>query len=126
MTNRMTNKITTLLLAVLISALVPGVSSCKKGPERLRPRLVVVIVVDQFRFDFLEKFSGSFGSDGFRRLIDHGAFFANANYIYVPTYTAPGHAAIFTGSTPAYNGIAGNSYYDRESVQERVMVSDAQ
>jgi len=85
---------------------------------------VVVIVIDQFRFDFLEKFNRSFGSDGFRRLIDHGAFFANANYNYVPTYTAPGHAAVFTGSTPAYNGIVGNSWYDRDSGQEKVMVSD--
>jgi len=124
MTGRVTNRLKLVLFAVLVSLLGPGLISCKKEPERLRPRLVVVLVIDQFRFDFLEKFNSSFGSDGFRRLIDHGAFFANANYNYVPTYTAPGHAAIFTGSAPAYNGIVGNSWYDRESGQEKVMVSD--
>src|SRR5262245_55790965 len=101
MTRRITSKLNPVLFAILVSLLAPGIISCKKGPEHLRPRLVVVIVIDQFRFDFLEKFNGLFGSDGFRRLIDHGAFFANANYNYVPTYTAPGHAAVFTGSTPA-------------------------
>src|SRR5215470_105331 len=124
MTCTVTNKIKFVLLVVLTSLLVSCIISCKKDPEHLRPRLVVVIVIDQFRFDFLEKFNSSFGSDGFRRLMDHGAFFANANYNYVPTYTAPGHAAIFTGSAPAYNGIVGNSWYDRESGQEKVMVSD--
>jgi len=124
MSNRVRSKIKVLLVAILLSSIAPVFSSCKKGPEHLRPRLVVVIVIDQFRFDFLEKFNSSFGSDGFRRLIDHGAFFANANYNYVPTYTAPGHAAVFTGSTPAYNGIVGNSWYDRDAGQEKVMVSD--
>jgi hypothetical protein len=51
--------------------------------------MVVAIVVDQFRFDFLGRFKDSFGSGGVRGLMDHGAFFANANYIYVPTYTGP-------------------------------------
>jgi len=65
-----------------------------------QPRLVLVIVVDQFRYDFLERFSDLYGKNGFKRLIDRGALFTNANYDYVPTFTAPGHAAIFTGSVP--------------------------
>jgi predicted AlkP superfamily pyrophosphatase or phosphodiesterase len=89
-----------------------------------RPRLVVVIVVDQFRYDFLERFGDLFGRGGFRRLMDEGAVFTNANYNYVPTYTAPGHAAIFTGAGPAQNGIVGNAWFDRESGKVRVMVSD--
>ncbi|HVG21557.1 MAG TPA: alkaline phosphatase family protein [Blastocatellia bacterium] len=88
------------------------------------PRLVLMIVVDQFRYDFLERFQDLFGAGGFRRLMNEGAFFINANYDYVPTYTAPGHAAIFTGSVPAQNGIVGNTWYDRESGKVRVMVSD--
>ena len=109
---------------LLTSSLIlsPG---CKPVPDH-RPRLVVVIVVDQLRFDYLDRFKSNFGSGGFRRLMDRGAFFANANYIYVPTYTAPGHAAIFTGSDPAFNGIVGNNWYDRESGQDRVMVQDDQ
>lgn len=88
------------------------------------PRLVLMIIVDQFRYDFLERFEDLFGAGGFRRLMNEGAFFTNANYDYVPTYTAPGHAAIFTGSVPAQNGIVGNTWYDRKSAKLRVMVSD--
>jgi predicted AlkP superfamily pyrophosphatase or phosphodiesterase len=87
-------------------------------------KLVFVIVVDQFRYDFLERFQDLFGEGGFRRLMNEGAFFTNANYDYIPTYTAPGHAAIFTGSVPAQNGIVGNTWYDRQAGKVRVMVSD--
>ncbi|MFP5263341.1 MAG: alkaline phosphatase family protein [Blastocatellia bacterium] len=89
-----------------------------------QPKLLLMIVVDQFRYDFLERFQDLFGPGGFRRLMNEGAFFVNANYDYVPTYTAPGHAAIFTGSVPAQNGIVGNTWYDREAGRVRIMVSD--
>lgn len=89
-----------------------------------QPKLVVVIIVDQFRYDFLERFSDLYGKNGFKRLIDRGAVFTNANYDYVPTYTAPGHAAIFTGSVPAQNGIVGNLWFDRDANRMRVMISD--
>lgn len=95
-----------------------------KANRKGQPALVLAIVVDQFRYDFLLRFGDSFGSRGFRRLIDQGAVFANCNYDYVPTYTAPGHAAIFTGSVPMYNGIVGNTWFDRGSSRVRVMVSD--
>jgi predicted AlkP superfamily pyrophosphatase or phosphodiesterase len=85
---------------------------------------VVVIVVDQFRYDFLERFADLYGKNGFKRLIDRGALFTNANFNYVPTYTAPGHAAVFTGSVPAQNGIVGNLWFDRDANRTRVMVSD--
>ncbi|HWC75910.1 MAG TPA: alkaline phosphatase family protein, partial [Blastocatellia bacterium] len=86
----------------------------------------VVITVDQFRADFLDRFAHLFGPGGFRRLLKDGAFFANANYDYVPTYTAPGHAAIFTGAGPAQNGIVGNTWFDRAAGRVRIMVSDTQ
>lgn len=89
-----------------------------------QPKLVVVIVVDQFRYDFLERYADLYGKNGFKRLIDRGALFTNANYNYVPTYTAPGHAAVFTGSVPAQNGIVGNLWFDRDANRTRVMVSD--
>ena len=88
------------------------------------PKLVFMIVVDQFRYDFLERFEDLFGAGGFRRLMREGAFFTNANYDYVPTFTAPGHAAIYTGSVPAQNGIVGNTWYDRQAGRMRVMISD--
>jgi hypothetical protein len=89
-----------------------------------KPKLVLVIMVDQFRYDFLERFEDLFGRDGFRRLMNDGAFFTNANFDYVPTYTAPGHAAVFTGSVPAQNGIVGNNWFDRNTGKNRIMVSD--
>jgi len=89
-----------------------------------KPKLVLVIVVDQFRYDYLERFGDLFGAGGFRRLMNEGALFTNANYDYVPTFTACGHAAIFSGSVPSLNGIVGNAWFDRESGKVRVMVAD--
>ncbi len=93
------------------------------APKR---RLVVAIIVDQFRYDYLERFSDLFTNGGFRRLVNQGAFFTDANYDYVPTFTAPGHASIFTGSVPALNGIVGNLWYDRAAGKARTMVSDTE
>jgi predicted AlkP superfamily pyrophosphatase or phosphodiesterase len=103
---------------------VPAQTRARDAGNISPPRLLFVIVVDQFRYDFLERFRESFGSRGFRRLLNQGAFFTNAHYDYVPTFTACGHAAIFTGSIPAYNGIVGNAWFDRETGRTRIMVSD--
>ncbi len=119
------------ILAILIClipiagpALGQGKRASTKDAKPARPKLVLAIVVDQFRYDFLERFEDLFAEGGLRRLMNGGAFFTNANYDYVPTYTAPGHAAIFTGSAPALNGIVGNEWFDRESGKRRAMVSD--
>ena len=119
------------VLAILIClfpiagpALGQGRRTSAKETKPARPKLVLALVVDQFRYDFLERFEDLFVEGGLRRLMNGGAFFTNANYDYVPTYTAPGHAAIFTGSVPAINGIVGNEWFDRESGKRRVMVSD--
>jgi predicted AlkP superfamily pyrophosphatase or phosphodiesterase len=89
------------------------------------PKLVVLIVVDQFRYDYLERFEPFFGKDGFRRLLKEGAFFTNANYDYAQTYTAPGHACISAGSIPALNGIIGNAWVDPVTGQISQMASDS-
>lgn len=89
------------------------------------PKLVVLIVVDQFRYDYVERFDPYFGKDGFRRLIKEGSLFTNANYDYAQTYTAPGHACISTGSIPALNGIIGNRWVDPATGQISEMVSDS-
>jgi len=88
-----------------------------------RPKLVVVIMVDQFRYDFLERFEDLFGNDGFKRLMN-GAFFTNANYDYIPTVTAAGHAAVHTGSIPAMNGVNGNIIIDPETGKSVAFVAD--
>jgi predicted AlkP superfamily pyrophosphatase or phosphodiesterase len=87
-------------------------------------KLVVVIMIDQFRYDFIERFWDLFGNDGFRRLVNDGAFFTNANFDYVPTVTAAGHAAAHTGSVPALNGINGNVIVDRETGRITALVAD--
>ena len=90
-----------------------------------KPKLVVGIVVDQMRQDYLLRFSDKFGEGGFNRLLGEGFQFKNAHYNYTPTYTAPGHASIYTGTTPAYHGIIGNNWYDKIKDRNTYCVSDA-
>lgn len=73
------------------------------------PRLVVGIVVDQMRWDYLQRYSGKW-SGGISRLLAGGYSFDNTYLCYVPTVTAAGHASIYTGTTPAFHGIAGNDF----------------
>jgi predicted AlkP superfamily pyrophosphatase or phosphodiesterase len=75
--------------------------------EDAPPRLVVGIVVDQMAYDFLDRFRDKYGEDGFKRLAGDGFIFRNARFNYVPTTTCPGHASIYTGTTPSVHGITG-------------------
>jgi predicted AlkP superfamily pyrophosphatase or phosphodiesterase len=100
----------------------------RRRPENNKPRkvrLVLGIVIDQFRYDYLTRFGDLFESGGFKRLLDDGAVFTNANYIYIPTITAPGHATFMTGSIPALNGIVGNDWFDRETGKNVMSISDS-
>ena len=78
-----------------------------------KPKLVVGIVVDQMRYDYIYRYWTKFGNDGFKRLVNEGFFCRNTNFNYVPTYTGPGHASIYTGTTPAVHGIIANDWYDK-------------
>lgn len=80
-----------------------------------KPKLVVGIVVDQMRYDYLTRFYNKFGEGGFKRMINEGFDCKNNHFNYVPTYTGPGHASVFTGTTPKYHGIISNSWYDKET-----------
>ena len=75
-----------------------------------RPKLVVGVVVDQMRWDYLSRYYDRFGSDGFRRLMDQGYSCNNCLINYVPTVTAIGHTSVYTGTTPAFHGICGNNF----------------
>ena len=70
-----------------------------------RPRLVIGIVVDQMRQEYLYRFSSKFGEGGFRRMMNEGFMLQNAHFNYVPTVTGAGHASVYTGTTPANHGI---------------------
>ncbi|MFC0604750.1 alkaline phosphatase PafA [Winogradskyella pulchriflava] len=80
-----------------------------------RPKLVVGIVVDQMRYDYLTRFESKYGEGGFKRMINEGFNCKNNHFNYIPTYTGPGHTSVYTGTTPKYHGIIGNNWYDKET-----------
>jgi len=89
-----------------------------------KPKLVVAIVVDQMRYDYLTRLSSKFSDEGFNRLVNEGFNCLNTHFNYVPTVTGPGHTSIATGSTPSIHGIVGNEWYDRENREELYCATD--
>ena len=83
-------------------------SFAQNKPER--PKLVVGLMVDQMRWDYLYRFADRYGQDGFNRLLNDGFTCENAIINYIPTYTAIGHSTVYTGSVPSIHGIAGNDW----------------
>lgn len=90
-----------------------------------RPKLVVGIVVDQMKMEYLYRFHDDFGNKGFRRLTDNGFIYRNMHFNYLPTYTAPGHASIYTGTTPSVHGIMGNDWYSERIGKSMYCTDDA-
>ena len=106
----MLKKLSVIALAV-ISA---GIFAQKNNTSQLeRPKLVVGLVVDQMRWDYLYRYYDKYGNDGFKRLLNQGYSLNNVHINYIPTVTALGHTSIYTGSVPAIHGIAGNDWLDR-------------
>lgn len=93
--------------------------------SQTQPKLVVGIVVDQMRQEYLYRFEKKFGEQGFKRLMNEGFMLKNAHYNYVPTETGPGHASIYTGATPAVHGVIGNDWYDRSLKRDVNCVGDS-
>ncbi len=88
-----------------------------------RPKLVVGIVVDQMKMEYLYRFQNEFSENGFKRLMNNGYTFHNMHYNYMPTSTSPGHASIYTGTTPAVHGIMGNDWFNR-TLQKKMYCTD--
>jgi len=88
------------------------------------PKLVVVIVIDQFRGDYLERYRNRFGEGGFRLFLDHGAYFPDCYYDYANTRTAPGHATLFTGAYSSGHGIISNEWWDPKKKKAVTSVED--
>ncbi|WP_161626070.1 alkaline phosphatase PafA [Hugenholtzia roseola] len=99
-----------------------AIKSKKNNPK---PKLIVGIVIDQMRADYYARFRHKLGEGGFKRLYQNGFVCKNAHYDYIPTNTAPGHASIFTGTTPAYHGIMDNYWFDRKSKNVVYCVEDS-
>ena len=96
------------LLAALCCVSLAAMAQAQFGEK---PKLVVGIVVDQMRWDYLDRYYDRFTEGGFRRMIDQGFSCNNCLINYVPTVTAIGHTSVYTGSTPAFHGICGNNFY---------------
>ena len=113
-----------LIVSLLTPHYVCAQQRARTNSSHNRPRLVLLIVADQFRYDYLERFGDLFGEKGLKRLMREGASWVEANYDHFPTYTAPGHATLLTGAYPAVNGIVGNDWPDRDTGKKVSSVSD--
>ena len=89
-----------------------------------QPKLVVVIVIDQFRGDYLQRYQDQFGQGGFRLLLDHGAYFSDCYYEYANTTTGPGHATLLTGAYSNGHGILANEWWDPHKEKMVTSVED--
>jgi len=106
-----------LLIGLLLVACLPAQVS-------RRPKLVVAIVVDQFRYDYLTRFRNDY-KGGLDRMLRQGAVFTNARYEQAPTVTAVGHSIVMTGAMPAVSGIVGNTWIDRKTGKQVTSVCDS-
>lgn len=109
----------TLAIVFVSSAQVP------KKANPVKPKLIVGIVVDQMRNDYIYRYWDRYGNGGFKKLINNGYYLKNAHYNYVPTITGPGHASIFTGTTPRVHGIIANDWYVKSSDKNVYCVNDS-
>jgi predicted AlkP superfamily pyrophosphatase or phosphodiesterase len=116
------NPVRALLLALLLVLAGPNVSA--QAAPQTAPKLVLLVAIDQFRYDYLSRFRNQY-TGGLRRLLERGAVFVNANLEHYPTVTAVGHSTMLSGATPAISGIIGNDWYDREEGRQVTSVSDA-
>ncbi|GAA4200294.1 alkaline phosphatase family protein [Pedobacter jeongneungensis] len=104
----------------------PATATAKAFPaEVARPKLVVGLVVDQMRWDYLYRYYNRYTNGGFKRLINEGFSVENTFIPYTPTYTACGHTCIYTGSVPAVHGIIGNDWYDPETKKNVYCTEDS-
>src|SRR6185312_9812387 len=106
-------KIRRLLYTVMFIGFLLCESSVSHAQVLSRPKLVVGIVVDQMRWDYLYRYYDRYGQSGFKRLMNEGFSCENTFINYLPSYTAVGHSTIFTGSVPAIDGITGNDWIDQ-------------
>ncbi|MBE5320969.1 alkaline phosphatase family protein [Pedobacter sp. MR2016-19] len=128
------NKISRLIFTISIFSISLSSAQTKKPTavpskafpaEVARPKLVVGLVVDQMRWDYLYRYYNRYSNGGFKRLINEGFSVENTFIPYTPTYTACGHTCIYTGSVPAVHGIIGNDWYDPETKKSVYCTEDS-
>jgi arylsulfatase A-like enzyme len=109
------------IVGLLVCLALTG--ACFASAYNARPKLIVIIVIDQFRGDYLERYHDQFGEGGFRLWLEHGANFTDCNYGYANTRTGPGHATLLTGAYSNGHGILANEWWDP---QKKRMVGSVQ
>ena len=111
---------------MILATISVALFSCQKHQKIVqKPKLIVGIVVDQMRYDYLIRYADRYGEGGFKRLLKDGFSLTNAHFNYIPTYTAVGHASIYTGTTPDHHGIIGNWWYDKYKRKPIYCVTDS-
>jgi len=108
---------------LILMAAFCGSIAAQSTPKK--PKLIVGIVVDQMRQDYLYKYADRYSEDGFKRLINEGFMMKNGHYNYIPTYTGPGHASVYTGTTPATHGIISNNWYVKSTGESIYCAGDS-
>ena len=109
----------------LVIVILLTLSFSSNAQQYNSPKLVVGIVVDQMCYDYLYRYSDKFCENGFKKLMNEGVNCRNTQYNYIPTYTGPGHASIYTGTTPSNHGIVANEWFDRSTGQLLNCVEDS-
>jgi hypothetical protein len=120
--------VTTLLFFCLITITTVKAqeqqSTEQKKPHYETPKLVIGIMVDQMRYDYLYRYWDKYSDDGFKRLLNDGFSFDNTHFSYAPTFTGPGHASVYTGTTPSIHGIIENRWFSREKNRTTYVTDD--
>ena len=121
----MYSKVTYLFLLLSIFSCNTSLEVSSYKVSNNKPKLVVGVVVDQMRFEYLNRFKNKYSSQGFLRLMNEGYSCNNHHFNYIPTLTGPGHASIFSGATPSVHGIVGNDWYDKTKERTVYCTSDS-
>ncbi|MCV9385409.1 alkaline phosphatase PafA [Reichenbachiella ulvae] len=109
---------------ILFLSLLCSTTAFSQKNQIEKPKLMVGIIVDQMRAEYLYRFYDYYGEGGFKRLMNQGYEFKNAHFNYVPTKTGPGHASVYTGTTPRVHGIIANDWYNKKSKEFLYCVED--
>jgi len=113
-----------ILASLLLFAATAGPAPrASPAPADVRPKLVLALTIDQFRYDYLTRFRSEY-TGGLRRLLEHGAVFTQARYRHFPSVTAVGHSTYMSGALPALSGIIGNDWWDRAAGRSVQSITD--
>lgn len=118
-------KIHFILVILFVQSILLAQNTSTSATIPAKPKLIIGIVVDQMRWDYLYRYETKYTNNGFKRLLSQGYSCENTQIPYVPTYTAPGHTCIYTGSVPAIHGIIANNWYDKNLKKSIYCTDDA-